>query len=341
MKKYDIAADSLAGRLYLWVYRRLLPKRYGQYLARAGGDRDMCHEALLHGTFYEEYRLYDFANKGEAERRTYLTDAVRNRICLKVNSVEGERVVMNKRLTYQALSEFYHRRLLPLDTPHLDEAVAMGLSDGALVLKPVGSCGGRGVMLLEGHSREVWLKQLEPYVNPAPQYIVEQRIIQSPDMGCFNTSTVNTIRINTIQRNGRVVHFTAFVLMGRAGSFVNNGAQGGLFAAIDTATGQVITDAFDEKGLRYAAHPDSGEPLRGRFIPQWTELLGITESMARRIKGCTFVAWDMSLTPQGWVLVEANRGEFVAQQITLGRGLRRDFESLTGYSASGSRKARK
>ena len=59
--------------LYLWLYRLLLPRRYARYLQRAGGDVDKCHEALLHGTYYEEYDSYDFAHKSPAERRTYVT----------------------------------------------------------------------------------------------------------------------------------------------------------------------------------------------------------------------------------------------------------------------------
>ena len=71
---------------YILLYKTLLPRRYKHYLQRAGGNTDMCHETLLHGTFYEEYELYGFANKDEAARREYLTDAVRNKICRRVNS---------------------------------------------------------------------------------------------------------------------------------------------------------------------------------------------------------------------------------------------------------------
>ena len=42
----------------------------------------------------------------------------------------------------------------------------------------------------------------------------------------------------------------------------------------------------------------------------------------------TYSAWDMALTPEGWATVEANCGEFVAQQRALGRGFRKEFESM-------------
>ena len=44
-----------------------------------------------------------------------------------------------------------------------------------------------------------------------------------------------------------------------------------------------------------------------------------------------YIGWDMALTPGGWEPVEANRGEFVAQQVTQRRGMRKEFEQLCGY----------
>ena len=60
-----------------------------------------------------------------------------------------------------------------------------------------------------------------------------------------------------------VTHYTPFILSGRKGNFVNNGAQGGLFASINVADGRIATDAYDENGNRYECHPDSGTPFCG------------------------------------------------------------------------------
>ena len=78
---------------YILLYKTLVPWKYRQYLQLAGGNRDKCHETLQHGTFYEEYDAYDFAEKNEAERRSYLTDALRDKICRKVNSHHGEKIM--------------------------------------------------------------------------------------------------------------------------------------------------------------------------------------------------------------------------------------------------------
>ena len=312
---------------YILLYKTLLPWKYRCYLQRAGGNRDKCHETLLHGTFYEEYDLYAFAGKSEAQRREYLTDAVRDRICRRVNSRHGSRVVASKWLTYRRLHSFYRRRVMLLDGPEaLREAVALGMEQGRLVLKPANQCGGRGVCLLRAASEEEWRRQLEDHMG----WQAEECLRQDERLAAWNPSSVNTVRINTFLVRGQVSLFTAFLRTGRAGSFVDNGAQGGLFASIDTLTGCIITDACDEQGAPHPAHPDSGVPFRGQTIPRWDELTALAERMARQMPDMVYIGWDFALTPEGWEPVEANRGEYIAQQLTLGRGLRHEFERACG-----------
>ena len=313
---------------YILLYKTLLPRRYNHYLQRADGDTDKCHETLLHGTFYDEYELYDFANKDEAARREYLTDAVRNKICRRVNSRQGEKTVADKWLTYCRLRPFYHRHVALLDSDNtLQELATLGERKGRLVAKPANQCGGRGVQLLCGNTREEWLSLLADKRG----YVIEECIEQDERLAQWNPSSVNTIRINTFHRNGQVKLFTSFIRTGRAGSFVDNGFLGGLFASIDTETGMIFTDGYDEKGLPYPKHPDSGVPYRGMQIPRWQELLHLSEEMAKAMPDMVYIGWDMALTPDGWEPVEANRGEFVAQQVTQRRGMRKEFEQLCGY----------
>lgn len=317
--------------LYLAAYRILLPRRYRRYLERADGDKDMVRETLLHGTFYEEYRLYGFASKSEAERRSYLTDAVRNKICRKANNRRGQRIILDKWLTYNLFSDYYRRKAWLLEKESdIVPIAAEGMQYGRLVAKPVDKCGGHGVQLLQCSDERQWRERLAALLDKRGRWIVEECIVQDEPMARWNRDTVNTIRMNTIMKGDIVTHYTPFILSGRKGNFVNNGAQGGLFASINVADGRIATDAYDENGNRYECHPDSGTPFCGEQIPRWNELLEITATMARRLPGVTYVGWDIALSLDGWVCVEANKGEFVAQQTTLGRGLRKEFEQLCG-----------
>lgn len=313
--------------LYLLLYKTLLPRRYRHYLQRAGGNKDMCHEALLHGTFYEEYEVYGFATKNAAERREDLTDAVRDKICLRVNSREGSRIVANKYLTYTTLQRYYHRQVWLLHGEEtMETVVRAGMTQGCLVAKPADNCGGRGVELLTASTESGWRRLLADREG----MMVEECIRQVPELAQWNPSSVNTIRINTFRRGNNVEVFTAFIRTGRKGSFVDNGLQGGLFASIDTDTGVIFTDGYDEKSVAHTVHPDSSVPYKGVAIPRWNEAVALAKAMALAMPGMTYIGWDLALTSDGLELVEANRGEFIAQQITQGRGLRREFEQACG-----------
>lgn len=314
-------------RPYILLYKTLVPWKYRHYLQLAGGDKDKCHETLLHGTFYEEYDLYGFAGKSEDERREYLTDALRDRICRRVNSRAGECILANKWKTYQKLKPFYHRQIILLQDETSRQAIAaLGVQDGRLVTKPADNCGGRGVELLQASTKEEWLQLLENRKG----MLFEQCIPQSDATARWNSDSVNTIRVNTFRRGHDVRFFTSFIRTGRRGAFVDNGAQGGIFASIDDASGLIITDGYDEHGNAYLFHPDSGTRYRGEQLPHWQELLTLTRDMALSLDGMTYIGWDMALTDDGWEPVEANRGEYVAQQVTLGHGLRHEFEKMCG-----------
>lgn len=324
--------------LYLLLYKSLFPGKYRHYLQRAGGNVDMCHETLLHGTFYEEYESYGFATKSESERREYLTDAVRDRICRRVNSRQGSRIISNKYATYTHLRQFYHRRIWLLRTQHDIDDILNHLSHhtyptapahsspSSLVSKPPDNCGGRGVELLTATTKEQWCHIL----SDKQGMMIEEPIRQVPELAQWNPSSVNTIRMNTFRRGDSVDVFTAFIRTGRQGSFVDNGLQGGLFASIDTHTGIIYTDGYDEKCVAHTVHPDSGIPYKGVAIPRWEEAVSLAKAMALAMPGMTYIGWDLALTPAGWEPVEANRGEFIAQQITQHRGLRKEFEKACG-----------
>lgn len=312
--------------LYITLYKLLLPRRYQNYLRRADGDVNKCHECLYYGTFYEEYDVYDFAHKSDAERRTYLTDAERNRLCEKANNCRQQAVVMDKYRTAKLYEDCYKRPFMLVDGKEdRKRFVKFCIPLGEVVAKPTDECAGRGVRLFRESTPEGWERCFEKLISEKRRFIVEQRIRQDAFTARWSSS-VNTVRVNTFQHNGQVEIFTSFIRTGRKDAFVDNGAQGGLFASIDDNTGVLITDGYDEHGNRYVVHPDSQVPFKGEQMPRWGELRAMATLLALRLPKVVYVGWDLALTPDGWVLMEANKGEFIAQQITLGRGLRKEFE---------------
>ena len=317
---------SIFNLAYLWLYRLLLPRRYRRYLELAGGDRDKCLEALLHGTYYEEYDSYDFAHKSPAERRTYVTDAYRNRLCRRINNARQQAVVVDKYRTAVLFSDYYRRKFMLCDgKSQCDDFVRFGMEEGWLVVKPIDDCAGRGVQLLHADGEQGWHNHYEQMMEQGRRYIVEQRIVQEPSMARWNESSVNTVRINTLNHHGTICVLTANIRCGCQGAFCDNCAQGGYCANIDPDTGVIITSATSKGPEKYDRHPDSGITFVGEQIPCWQQLLKAAFDCARRLPKLVYVSWDFALTADGWTLVEANKGELIADQRNLGRGLKNEL----------------
>lgn len=323
------SATEIDMDLYLFLYKIILPGRYRDYLQRADGNLDKLRETLLHKTFYEEYDRYDFAHKSQTQRRTYITDYYRNRVCRRINNPRQQALIMDKYRAAQVLKDYYGRRFMKVAS-ETDRAafIRFGEDMGQLVAKPVDDCGGRGVRLLAPQASHQWADLFDEMIGQKRRFIVEERIVQDPFMAAFNPSSVNTVRINTFLHRGRVSRFTAILKTGRKGTFVDNGAQGGIMALAHSETGLIVTDAIDDLGHSFTVHPDSGQAFRGVQIPRWEELKRTTTEMALLFPRLTFIGWDMALTPDGWIAVEGNKGEFFAEQIVLRRGLKKEFDQM-------------
>jgi len=315
--------------LYLLIYKSFFKNRYRNYLERAGGNEDKLRETLLHKTYYEEYDRYDFAHKNDAERRAYITDDYRNRVCRRINDPHQQALIMDKYRTAMLLKDYYGRRFIQVKEEGDRAAfVSFGNEVGELVAKPVCDCGGRGIRFFRKMESADWNHFFDELMQERRPFIVEELIHQDPFMSGYNPTSVNTIRINTFQHKGIVRRFTSIIKTGRQNRFVDNGAQGGVMALVDSETGMVVTDAVDDMGHTFTTHPDSGLPFKGVQIPRWDEIKKVTTEMALMLPKLTFVGWDMALTPAGWVVVEGNKGEFFAEQIVLGRGLKKEFDEM-------------
>lgn len=117
--------------------------------------------------------------------------------------------------------------------------------------------------------------------------------------------------------------------VGRAGSFVDNGAARGILVGVDNKTGCLTTDGSDELGRCYTAHPDSGVVFKGFQLPEWDQLRKLCVELAERMSDVQYIGWDLAYSEHGWVLVEGNsRSEMMLPQIAFKRGIKKAVQSV-------------
>ena len=250
----------------------------------------------------------------------------------KVNDPAAKALLNDKWEAYLHFRPFYRREMVfvPGDAADLSEFRAFIGRHPRFVVKPCASNKGTGVHLFDAAT------QADPAGYLTAQhpegFVAEELIVQDPVMAQLHPASVNTLRIPTYYGPDGVKVLWPCLRMGQGGNFVDNTHAGGVFGAIDLATGRVFA-ACDESRHLYETHPDTGLPIVGFQMPRWEEACTMARELARLIPQCRVVAWDLALTADGWVMVEGNRLPLVIWQIASGKGIWPEFEPIEKQNA--------
>lgn len=191
-------------------------------------------------------------------------------------------------------------------------------------LKPVEGWGGMGFQALDV-SRESEPITVTPLLGgrplPLDQYVeevllrpdsegwtLEEYLQQHERMRAFNPTSVNTIRLWVLRRDGeRPAALGGYLRIGRAGALVDNQTSGGIIARIDPASGklQAATNGHVDRP-EYPVHPDHGATIEGETVPFWAEAVALAESTLALFPNIRFAGFDIALAPQGPVVIELN-----------------------------------
>jgi len=232
--------------------------------------------------------------------------------------------------TYKRFKKYYRREAIAVESPKDYEAFCRFVSKHAVfVRKIVNESCGRSVELIDSTGAD--LKVLFDELIAAGKTILEELIVQHAHTAKLNASSVNTVRCFTMNINQEIIVPWCFIKVGQKGSFVDNGGSGGIFVGIDSETGILNTDGYDEANTRFEVHPDSGTRFIGFAFPDWSDMISICKEMAAQVPNMGWIGWDMAYTENGWVVVEGNSlSEVIGPQSTSKVGIR---EKLLRYKA--------
>ena len=285
---------------------------------------DLLWCRLAYGYSRQEYFCYGFADKSPAERRAFLSEREAVLLSYRRNDLDGMALLNDKYQTFRLYGAFFGREAAPVrsaaDGPGF---LRFAAAHPAFVVKPLNGARGEGVEKIDlsetGENAEAVFLELLARGG----VLAEEPIPQSDGLARFHPASVNTVRVITFFDKNDGMSYECFLKTGRGGSFVDNGAAGGILAGIDPLTGEIVTDGVDESGRRYASHPDTGVRFRGTLLPDWEALLSLCRSLAAVLPEVRLAGWDLAHTDGGWVLVEANgQTELIGPQAVWRRGLR-------------------
>ena len=306
-------------------------QKNGELVKRLTNDIVECW--LKYMALPYEYFLFNFKERNDAERWEFETDMDRIATLCRVSdeNLFGKEI-RDKYNFYLMAKPYFKREAIKLDGAlQEDEFIEFIRKHGNVFVKPLNASKGKGVRVFTFDGEEHAEEYYRCLLKEESAWMVEELIKQSPEMGCWNMTSVNTIRIPTFLNKGKFTVIWTRMRTGKKGAIVDNLGSGGIVVSVDPQTGVVTSDGVDDSQNYYERHPDSGLVFKGWQVPKWKELVRIVEDLHRNIfNKHVYVAWDFALTNDGWAVVEGNWGQLLGQQSATQVGLRRQFHELVG-----------
>ena len=281
---------------------RIVHKRTGKNTLAVLVDMVFCGFRYQAG--YMDYLVFEMYGLTAAQRATYITRGVNNRFVRLLNPPEYWHLLENKVDFLKRFDGFHGRAWIDLRETTPEQFEAFCREHPKLVAKPLEGTCGRGVEFLEV-SENSQIVGVYEMLKKGQQYLVEEYIVQHPDVSRIYPLSVNTLRLVTI-RNHDQVHLVFSSMRIGNGKKVDNLNSGGMAVIVDMQTGKISTPGADKDGKAYYQHPMTGTELIGAQIPFYPEAVELVKKAAMTIPELGYIGWDVAITEKGPIIIEAN-----------------------------------
>jgi hypothetical protein len=203
-----------------------------------------------------------------------------------------------------------------------------------LFIKPSLGQGGSGIYIFHRNDKNEYVNNIGGIFNEnflkkignKDNYIIQPGLEQDPEISKIYPYSINTFRVVTENKNGNVRALYAILRMGRGKNEVDNTSQNGIFVNIDVNTGEISSYAVSHRFEYFEKHPNTNFIFKGYKIINWDDVKKLAMENAKKLSEFTYLAWDLALTKDGIITIEANlRFGLDGHQIISG-GLRLSYQ---------------
>ena len=265
---------------------------------------DMTRCAIKYNAGYMDYKIAEFYRLDARQRETQITRGISNRIVNLMNDKQDWHFFDNKNEFNTLFGKYLGRDWLDLravDTAGLAKWLE---NRGDIICKPMDGSSGQGI---EKFTPDVFAdtRAFENMLRAKNLMLLEDCVVQHPEMSRLCPTSVNTIRIATLLGDKKQGIVYAYLRIGN-GKVMDNVDCGGMAAPVDLETGRLASIGADKAGNRYQFHPLTGTEIPGFEIPHFQKAARMCLEAAQIKPRVRFVAWDVAITRDGPVFIEGN-----------------------------------
>ncbi|WP_040195742.1 sugar-transfer associated ATP-grasp domain-containing protein [Candidatus Soleaferrea massiliensis] len=266
---------------------------------------DMVWCALYYGVGYLDYQVFGFAYVRGKKRHTFMTMNANTLLIRTINNKAFDDLFTDKIKFNKQFHDYIGREFLDLREAKFEQFAAFVERNPIFFAKAVDEFGGQGIDRI---NRQQYpdLRVLYDLLRQNHQYDVEECIVQHEKMNLLSPSSVNTMRVVTVVKDGVPNLMYTLLRMGDGTKEVDNICSGGMYCPVDS-TGRICKPAFcDKTGQLYETHTYTGTQLVGFEVPFYAEAIDMVKEAALLVPEIGYVGWDVAITAKGPVLVEGN-----------------------------------
>lgn len=279
---------------------------------------------MVHGL--SDYLNYKFYQRTAKERRRYVTIKYASKFYSKYSPKEAATNLRIKPKFHENYGKYTKRDyyIVEQGIEKLNEFLE---KHSEFIMKPVDGLGGTGV---QKDARENYKTVEELYSKlKENRMFIEEIVIQNTEWGKICPKSVNTIRAMTRIMNGKAELFYAAARIGNGKVIMDNFHQGGVGVSIDMEKGTLIGKAVSKDLEEMEVHTATGIKFDGYKIPYWNEIKKMVCEAAEINKEVRVVGWDVAISENGPLLIEANRRPgFDLVQVLLDHGAKYMLEDI-------------
>jgi hypothetical protein len=261
--------------------------------------------SIKYGASFKDFWMFKFYKMKDNEINKYVTTGRLYDFYSSMNDKKYIEIFRNKRKFNEVFKKFIGREYKFIDETDEQELICWLAEKRYLIAKPNFGVSGVGIEKIDISK---WSNKADivKYLRSKKLDLIEECVQQHESINQINPSSVNTIRIVTVQNYKKIDIITAVIRIG-VNNYVDNFSAGGIAAPVDIKTGIVFKPAVFNMGLtKYESHPVTKTQIVGFKIPYWEEIIKMVTEAAWIVPQVRTVGWDIAVTKSGPLIIEGN-----------------------------------
>lgn len=296
--------------------------------------------SVRYGAIYDDYFEYRFWEKSHYARNRYVTKGRSRKIQRIFNGRGNAEFTYNKQLFNKEYSNF--RTIKDYSFPGSLTSFTQFVYDSGrkIIAKPKFGSSGQGIFVPDVSSN-FKIEELYAKLSKDDSYFCEEFFIQTGPLGEVNPTSVNTLRLVTLN-DGKQIHImAAFVRFGGKGAVVDNFHSQGFGCEVDINSGLIVSGGVNITGNKIYHHPATNKLVIGIQVPQWDKVIDTVKQAAMVHPEIGFTGWDFAISADSICIIEANEQPNFGIQARIGHGVLPEYEKIIALRKNNIQKPNK